>query len=232
MGEDERNPFKRKNVVAAMLGYEGETLAPEPKPDLPTAVDVLERDMAAKERQAKLRKMKPWERRRYERDRQRVKVSLTLPRPLLGQIMEISRQEIVPPSSVAEWLIAEGSRRWKSGEVPPPEVTRPRNLRVKVSLVLPSQWEGERESRTFDLPHVLENVYELAKHYGCGRSDAAAWLMSVGLVAFQSGVFPDKERSNDMRFAFRFKLPRKSNKAMSSEKPVSPVDVVRRLTNE
>lgn len=208
MGEDERNPFKRKNVVAAMLGYEDETPAPGPKPDLPTAVDVLEKDMAARERQAKLRKMKPWQRRKYERDLSRVRLTVYIPVPLLDLVDEIAEQQAVSPSSVVSWLVTNGLELWADNKVEPPKRVKPRNYRVKFALALPPEWDGEKKERAYELPELKEEIYRLAEEFECGRSSVIAWLMSVGATAYKEGlVEPMRVQHDSMRYPFRLLVP-------------------------
>ena len=213
--------LKRVNVAAALMGVD------VPDDVEPSEVDrIVEEDQKLRERRAKLRAMKPWQRRKAERDARRVRVSLRLPEPLLDLVQEISQQEITSPSSAAEWLIAEGVRLWNSGKAPAPQVTRPRSIRVKVSLILPDEWDGKRQSRTFDLPHAINNVSVLAQEYGCGRSDAAAWLMSIGASAYRSGTVPEREFSNDIRYTFRLKLPRVRGERREGRNG-SPIDALR-----
>ncbi len=211
MGEDERNPFKRKNVVAAMLGYEDETLAPGPKPDLPTAVDVLEKDMAARERQAKMRKMKPWERNRYLRDQQRVRLTVYIPEPLSELIDTISEEMQASPSSVAAWLIDYGLQQWEASKVVAPQVIKSRNFKVKKALKLPDRWDGPSKERTFDLPGYKERIYAIVQRFGCGRSAAVSWLMSIGADAYSKGeAVPEREPSESVRFPFRLVIGHRS----------------------
>jgi hypothetical protein len=206
MGEDDRNPFKGKNVVAARLGHD---LVPEPRSGLPTAQDVLEREEAAKERQAKLRKMKPWQRKKYERDQNRLRLSVRIPQPLVDITNEISRRYSVSPASSASWLATVGLREWRSGRVPPPAVVSARSLRTEFSLSLPSHWDGIRVKRTFDLPpELLEDVRRLAQELRCGQSDVISWLMSIGAESYRLGEQPVREASDSIRYPFRLTLPK------------------------
>lgn len=227
MGEDDRNPFKGKNVVAAMLGHDP---VPKPKPGLPTGVDVLRKEEAEKERQAKLRKMKPWQRKKYERDRQRKRWSVYIPKGLSDLVDEISNGEAVSPSSAASWLIVTGYELWKSGKIPPPTVVRARSIRMERSLEMLPGWEDRRVQRTFDSDDFEEIVAELTHRYKCGRSDAVAWLMSGGATAYRNGVTPKREPSDSIRYPFRLKLSNALKRSANDEKQsvdVSPERVLK-----
>jgi len=192
--------------------------------------ELLDEDRKRRERRAKLRKMKPWQRRKYERDMKRARFTIHLPKPLLEAVMETARQELVSPSSAATWLIAVGFRKWKEG-VAVPRVARARTPRLEHSLVIPDRWNGERKRRTFDLPDVVDAIREVSRAYGCGRSDAAAWLMSVGVEAYDAGLSPTREPSMDVRYSFRLKLPR-GPRSKKVEEKASPGDILRQYINQ
>ena len=214
---------KRVNVAAALMGVD----VPE---DAGTSeVDrLVEKDQKLRERRAKLRKMKPWQRRKYERDKRRAKLTVYLPQPLSSLVDEIAKHEIVSPSSAASWLIATGLKLWSEGKALSPTITKSRNLRTEHSLAVSPEWSGERRKRTFDLPAFKKNVEALANEYGCGASDVVAWLMSIGGSAYRSGGMPQREASDSIRYPFRLKLPRVRD-AVGEQENKSPADILRQF---
>lgn len=201
--DDSKDPFGGMNVVEALLGGARRSAV---SPQTRTDADVM---LEAEQKRAKLRKMKPWQRKKYERDARRIRFTVSISLPLSELVNEISEQEQVSASSAAAWLLAVGLDRWKKGEVSSPITTRPRGLRTEASLVIPAEWDGERKERSFDVPLSLkEEVYKIVNEYKCGRSDAASWLMSVGATAYRAGaVEPTRVPGDSIRYPFKLVLP-------------------------
>ena len=227
--DGERDPFGGMDVVDKLTG--GALSVHSAK--LNDTAMLIEEERRRREKQAKLRAMKPWQRRKYERDSQRVRLTLYIPEPLSRLINALAKQESTSPSSAAAWLIAVGLRKWDEGEVEQPRFARARSIRVSKSILLPEEWDGKRRERTFDLPDLKADIYRLSKLYDCGRSDIAAWLMSIGASAYKAGLTPEREASDDMRYPFKLKLPDRSvAKVKRARFSSSPTDVLNRFLSE
>lgn len=224
--DDSKDPFGGMNVVERLTGgFQGVTTA--------SSMSDAEVVLRANEEREKLRSMKPWQRRKYERDKQRVKLSVRVPMPLSELIDELSETESVSPSSAALWLVTIGLYQWLDG-TEQPEPTIPRSIRAKVGLALPEEWEGKRVKRTFDNMQTAKALLDtMTRRYECGISDAFAWALSVGAKAYRNGVRPEREVARDVRHPFKLRIPAYSGKAAArGEEETTPESVLRRFLEE
>ncbi len=67
------------------------------------------------------RSMSKAERREAQRQADRVRVTLDVPDWLKARLMEAAEEEMCSASSLAAYLLMDGLRRWRRGEVDPPK---------------------------------------------------------------------------------------------------------------
>ncbi len=225
----ERNPFGNVNVVEALTGGSYRPRSHEPS----DAEILLEEEKKRRERQSKLRKMKPWQRKKYERDAKRVKLSVRIPKPLSDLVNSISDSESVSPSSAALWLAGIGVNLWRSGNAEAPEITKSRSLRTENSIVISGEWDGPRVKRTFDDTGTLkESLMSIVAQFRCGISDALAWLMELGAEEYRKGLIPEREPSDNIRYPFKLKLPKVQDSWTQYGSPHAPNEVLKRFFDE
>lgn len=100
-------------------------MSQEPDPNAP-ASDPVYGHLA--EQRARLRSMAPYQRRKAERDRKRVKVTYDWPAELRQQIHDMARWNGVPASQLAALLVKVGLRAINEGKLSLDDYRRPARL--------------------------------------------------------------------------------------------------------
>ena len=189
--------MKRVNVAAALMGVD------VPDDVEPSEVDrIVEEDQKLRERRAKLRAMKPWQRRKYQRDMKRVRWHLRLPKPVVKAVLEVAGEYKAPPASALSWLVSIALRETiAQGKTPPLEPSR--DLRNETRVALPPEWMGERVRVMYDVDEDLRKQVDVLRSvHGCSLWSMVAWLVTVGMALYHAGVEPVMEPSTNLRYGF------------------------------
>ena len=199
--EGDRDPLKRMNVSARLMGRA--VAAPPDSPAEQSEVDrIVEEDQKLRERRAKLRAMKPWQRKKVMRDAQRTRLALRLPVRVVEEIRKVADDYRASPAAAITWLITIALRDVKASGVNP-SLEQSRDLRNPFRVSLPPEWDGAKRRVAYDIDTDLkEQIDALRESYRCSLWSLVAWLVVTGLALHRAGEEPVVVPSTSLRYSF------------------------------